>query len=592
LTIQDEVALGPDVIAVAERLTAERDRSLVEAHLRQDADAFAIIVDDHKDALIAQARRLLGPEGPVEDVVQETFERALRYLPRFGRTGEYRLRAWLSQILRSVVQNHWDRRARELKSIAAESSRHLVEPDVAEQVGDPVTAGALRDAVRALPENQRAAFVMRELVGMPYAAVADALDITEDNARARVSRSKGQLRRSTAGFRTAAGGLVGLPLGVRALQQRVQDAWRALRERSSVLSAGDRMAARVTSNPVGQTVGVVASGTPRGTLLFGLAATVATLSASTAVVVANAGLQNGPSRANVLGAAHQSALPTAPMVLGPSVAEARTSGSPARATAFAWANPAGSTGAAVIGAAAANCTPSDGVAPPTAGFSFGTPYGLSNAIAIATGPTTLPSTAPPSLRFSSAGTVAPYSATDSGTPVTMTSNLCLAGSSSWFTAVLGGSAGQPVVLRGTLQSVIGSGDPLAYIFRGTVSGADWGAVSGAVQFVAQVVVSEPANTVQVTVILLSSSSVPWSGVGPGDPGTTTGVPSSPIAVSPTGPSGSSTPGQPTSVGAPSAPTTDDPQLPTSPASPTTTPGAASGGGGSGGGGSSAIVPWS
>jgi RNA polymerase sigma-70 factor (ECF subfamily) len=183
----------------------ERDRLLVEAHLRRDNDAFAIIVDDHSAALLAQARRKLGSEGAAEDVVQETFERALRGIHRVGMSGEYRLGGWLSQILTNVIRDHQRRLYREWEAALASVADVSPEPDVSEQVGDPVVAAQLEEAVQSLPANQRAAFVMHAVDGLAYADVARELNITEDNARARVSRSRGQLRRVTASLRTAWG---------------------------------------------------------------------------------------------------------------------------------------------------------------------------------------------------------------------------------------------------------------------------------------------------------------------------------------------------------------------------------------------------
>jgi RNA polymerase sigma-70 factor (ECF subfamily) len=504
LTIQDKVALGRGDYPSADEPSGERDRLLVEAHLRRDADAFAIIVDDHRDALVAQARRMLGPDGAAEDIVQETFERALKYLPRFGRSGEYRLGAWLSRILKSVVQNHWERKARELRSVQAEAAHVELEPDVAERVGDPVMAAALSRAVRALPDNQRAAFVMREVVGLPYADVAGELGITEDNARARVSRSKDHLRRTTANLRSA-GAVVGLPFGLRALQARISHGWRAIhRGKSQMFGAGDRVATQLTASPVGQSaLAIVSTGVPRGTLVFGIAATVATLSASTVVLTGSSAHATTAGENNTaLVAAVQApvvAAPTpAPATVSAPVAPALTPTSPS----YSWVNPGNTSGAAAA-LPVATCVPTNGVTPPGAGFSSGQPLGLSNSIGVADSPAVDLSTNGPSMSFSSSAGVTPAESTTASS-ATVLSNVCLSSSGAWFTATVSGLGGTPVELAGTLQMVMGSAGDLGYVFRGTVTPSPAsGPLAGAVQFVVDVTVLEPDNTAQLTIVFLS-----------------------------------------------------------------------------------------
>lgn len=536
MTIKEDVALGRGLFPTTDGLKAERDRQLVEAHLRHDADAFAVIVDDHRDALLAQARRMLGPDGAVEDVVQETFERALKYLPRFGRSGEYRLGAWLSQILKSVVQNHWERKARDLRSLQAGAAHATHEADVADQVGDPITAAALNQAVRDLPESQRAAFVMREVVGLAYADVAEVLNISEDNARARVSRSKDHLRRTTSGIRSAVGALIALP-GVRALHSRFggRGAKGPGRNRGYVLGTGDRIATQVAASQPIQAVLSVASSSPRGTFVFGLAATVATLGASTVVLAAGSTsrvLALPPSALAVNDSAHAvttSSAPTSPS--GPTPG-ASTS------TNYAWVDPSSSSTAPAAGLAAATCSSSNGVTPPSGNFDLGAPLGMTNAQAVGQGPAVDLSTVGPSFSFASPATITPYGALGGATDVTLESDVCLSSTGAWFTADLSG-LGSTVELQGTLQAVDDAGGEVGYVFRGLLGPAAslTGPLSGAVQFVVDLTVSEPNNTAQLTLVFLGENSEVNNPITttPGPPVTAPTSPSAPSqTAAPTG----------------------------------------------------------
>jgi len=499
LTIQTRPAVSRLDYPSRDAASSERDRLLVQAHLNHDPDAFSIIVDDHWDALICQARRMLGPNGAAEDVMQETFERALKYINRFGRTGEYRLGAWLNQILRSVIQSHWERTAREVRGAEATANERDIELDVADQVGDPIIAQALRNRIRDLPENQRAAFVMREVIGLPYADVARALNVSEENVRARVSRSKGRLRRSTEGLRSALGALIAAPFG-----------WRAFDRDKSHVGTGDQVVTQVTASPLGQTVMSLASvAVPRGSLVFGIAATVATVGAGTALLT---GTDNhGPIVTAHLAPVAQLAPPsiasTASLATAPAVAG--TGGLSASSNSYGWVNAGtGSTSSLpIVGLPIAACTLTDGSG--SMGNAASPALGLSNALSVAIGaPLDLPSVGP-SMSFTSFASMQTFGEGAPSSSAVVVTDACVSSSAQWFSATVSGAGGS-VTLHGMLVQVLGSGGDVSYIFRGTIAadGGLSGPLAGAVQFVADLTVLEPANTAQLTIVFLSADPVP------------------------------------------------------------------------------------
>lgn len=190
-------------MAVTHRELAElSEQHLVESHRNGDDEAFDNIVRRYQPGLLAHARRRLGSQQAAEDAVQETLLRAYRALPRFN--GEYRLGNWLHRILRNVCTDEANRRRRHLAvvdRIRASEPACAHEAVPADQVA--LSRDRRSDVVRALdelPESYRTAFVLRAVEELPYDEVAMACGISEDNARARVSRARSVLRRSTARF--------------------------------------------------------------------------------------------------------------------------------------------------------------------------------------------------------------------------------------------------------------------------------------------------------------------------------------------------------------------------------------------------------
>lgn len=80
----------------------ERDRRLVSDHLRGDSDAFYVIVDQYSASLLEEAEGLLGVAWEPDAAVHETFLRAVAAIRRFDRNGQWRLRPWLSSLLRQL----------------------------------------------------------------------------------------------------------------------------------------------------------------------------------------------------------------------------------------------------------------------------------------------------------------------------------------------------------------------------------------------------------------------------------------------------------------------------------------------------------
>jgi RNA polymerase sigma factor (sigma-70 family) len=199
------VLLGP-------ALRAQPDRRLVDL-VRDGYDAaFEEIVRRYRRPLDRFAAGIVG--GRAEDVTQDAFSKALLALR--GSEAEIELRPWLYRIVRNTALN--DLRDRE--PAAAQLSEAL--PGARSAAAEVESREELRDLMarlRALPEPQRAALVMRELEGLSHEEIAAALGVSGGAARQTIYRARAALRE---GF----GLLVPLPV-LRLLAEYGGDASRA-----------------------------------------------------------------------------------------------------------------------------------------------------------------------------------------------------------------------------------------------------------------------------------------------------------------------------------------------------------------------------
>ncbi|MGP4086215.1 sigma-70 family RNA polymerase sigma factor [Streptomyces sp. KR55] len=141
----------------------------------------------HRDVLRYVAHLCADPQA-VDDLAQDTFLRALGSLHRFE--GRSSARAWLLSIARrAVIDSYRYASARPRLSDVPDwrLAVELAQPRDLPGFDDGI---ALLDLLAALPEERREAFVLTQLLGLPYAEVAELTDCPVGTVRSRVNRAR------------------------------------------------------------------------------------------------------------------------------------------------------------------------------------------------------------------------------------------------------------------------------------------------------------------------------------------------------------------------------------------------------------------
>jgi len=177
----------------AVRLSLTRRPSCLLVLSREDPNAFAAFYDAYAErVLVYFTRRVLDVEMAF-DLLSETFAIALERRAQFrGHTPEQE-QGWLFSIARSELSHYWRDGDVERSAIArlGVPVPGLSDPQIErieDMAGLSEVAAPLADAMAALPHEQRRAVELRVVEEYGYAEVARELGITEENARARVSR--------------------------------------------------------------------------------------------------------------------------------------------------------------------------------------------------------------------------------------------------------------------------------------------------------------------------------------------------------------------------------------------------------------------
>jgi len=120
-----------------------------------------------------------------DDLTQDVYARAITGLPQFR--GESPVRLWLLGIARHVCIDEVRRRTRRRRILAPN------EVEAIETVPDPTGAVDLDELLTGLDPDQRAAFVLTQVLGLRYAEAAEAVGCPIGTIRSRVARAREHL---------------------------------------------------------------------------------------------------------------------------------------------------------------------------------------------------------------------------------------------------------------------------------------------------------------------------------------------------------------------------------------------------------------
>jgi len=140
--------------------------------------SFEVFFAEQRDRLMAQAYAMTASFDMAEDMVQEVIVRAWRHWEQVSRME--RPGAWARKVLENLVIDNW--RSRAIRRKVVEVNETVQPPDV----GHVDIARALR----RIPDSQRMALVLHDVIGLSVAEVAFEMNCPEGSVRAWLSRGR------------------------------------------------------------------------------------------------------------------------------------------------------------------------------------------------------------------------------------------------------------------------------------------------------------------------------------------------------------------------------------------------------------------
>jgi RNA polymerase sigma-70 factor (ECF subfamily) len=173
------------------------DQALVERVQSGDKKAFDLLVLKYQQRIMKVLSRYVRDPSEVQDLAQEAFIKAYRALPNFR--GDSAFYTWLYRIAINTAKNfvvaqgrrppNDDIEATEAEQYNGESALKDYASPERETLRDEIRETVFR-AIDELPEDLKTAITLRELEGMSYEEIAEAMDCPIGTVRSRIFRAR------------------------------------------------------------------------------------------------------------------------------------------------------------------------------------------------------------------------------------------------------------------------------------------------------------------------------------------------------------------------------------------------------------------
>lgn len=176
------------------------DSQLVSLYRNGNEDAFEVLLNRHKSKLYTAIYLIVKDRYTAEDLLQETFVKAINTI-RSGRYNEEgKFLPWISRIAHNLAIDHFRKEKRYPEVVLEDGSRLFNSMDFAEESSEDKqmfreTRARLRDYIRELPEEQKHVLIMRHYFDMSFQEIANRTGVSINTALGRMRYALINLRK-------------------------------------------------------------------------------------------------------------------------------------------------------------------------------------------------------------------------------------------------------------------------------------------------------------------------------------------------------------------------------------------------------------
>lgn len=192
-------------------VSIEQEKDMVARARQGESSAFDKLIEPLRRSLFSYIYRMVTHRSDAEDLLQDTFVRALESLPRFR--GDAKFKTWLFSIATHVCLDHLRSRKRWRVEAQLEGEREteasaeqldrlsqvMSQPDFRFEIREHI-AFCFSCISRTLSPEEQAAIMLKEVLGMTAQEAAQAIEVSEPVFRHRLSAARSQMIRSYEGL--------------------------------------------------------------------------------------------------------------------------------------------------------------------------------------------------------------------------------------------------------------------------------------------------------------------------------------------------------------------------------------------------------
>jgi RNA polymerase sigma-70 factor, ECF subfamily len=175
---------------------ADSEYELIKAIGAGDSLAFEALIRRYQNPVVNFIYKYLGDSFGAEDLAQEVFLRVYRSAPNFEPRGK--VSTWIFKIAYNLSVNEIVRRRR-LCLMSDIDDNGAIEPIAPSHNEGEELKEELMDSIRRLPENQRAALLLKVNEGLSYSEISNVLDVSVSAVESLLFRSRENLRKMLRG---------------------------------------------------------------------------------------------------------------------------------------------------------------------------------------------------------------------------------------------------------------------------------------------------------------------------------------------------------------------------------------------------------
>lgn len=193
------------------------DDSLVEEYRKGKTEAFEMLYTRHAPRLFTYLLTLVRERGAAEDLLQESFIRLIRSLPRYKEQGKFK--AFLYRVATNLARDRFRKRESKEETlgemeggdrsggITVDASMGPPPESVGEHLVRREEEEQLRSAIRSLPEAQRKVIFLKIYSGLTFREIAEILNCPLNTVLGRMHYALSHLRKELGSREATQGGV-------------------------------------------------------------------------------------------------------------------------------------------------------------------------------------------------------------------------------------------------------------------------------------------------------------------------------------------------------------------------------------------------